>query len=75
MNLNIYLTSKGLTDQAFADMIECERSFANRLRHGEVYPKYPTVVRIEKATQGHVTAVDLFEAHRAKRASKARRKG
>ena len=66
MLLATHLRSKGLTDQKFAALIGCERSFVTRLRNGDANASFKVVQAIERATSGQVTAVDLYEARKAR---------
>ena len=74
MLLDTHLRAKGLTDQAFADMIGCERSYVTKLRHGNCHASFAVLQRIERATAGQVTAVDIYEARKARLAIKPSRK-
>ena len=71
MRLDTHLKATGLTDQAFAEMIGCERSFVTRLRHGETCARFVLMERIERATGGRVTAADIYEARKARLAALA----
>ncbi len=66
MLLDTHLKAKGLTDQEFASMIGCERSFVTRLRHGDSHASFTILQKIERATAGQVTAVDVYEARKAR---------
>ena len=74
MFLDIHLRANGLTDLVFAKMIGCERSFVTRLRHGDCQASFNVMLRIEEATGGRVTAVDIYEARKARLAAKQPRK-
>lgn len=78
MLLDTHLKAKGLTDQQFASMIGCERSFVTRLRNGDSHASFTILQKIERATAGQVTAVDVYEARKARLAirpvKKSRRK-
>ena len=69
MLLDTHLKAKGLTDQEFAALIGCERSFVTRLRNGATLASFEVMQRIERATAGQVTPVDLYEARKAKLAA------
>ena len=71
MQLDTHMRSKGLTDEQFAKMIGCSRPFVTRLRNGDTNASFTTLQRIERATAGQVTAVDLYEARKARLASKS----
>lgn len=75
MFLDTHLRAKGLTDQKFATMIGCERSFVTRLRHGDTHASFAMMQRIERATGGQVTAADIYEARKARLASKPAKRG
>lgn len=66
MLLDTHLKAKGLTDQEFAVLIGCERSFVTRLRNGSTLASFDIMQKIERATAGAVTPVDLYEARKAK---------
>ena len=74
MLLDTHLKAKGLTDQQFASLIGCERSFVTRLRHGDSHASFAVMQRIERATAGQVTAVDIYEARKARLAVRPSRK-
>lgn len=70
MDLATWLTEHGLTDAAFAERVGCNQKTINRARRGVTMPEASLIERIEEATDGEVTVVDLFAAVRAaKRAS------
>lgn len=69
MRLDTHLKGLGLTDQAFASMIGCERSFVTKLRHGDAHASYAVLQRIEEATAGRVTAADIYETRKSRLAS------
>ena len=71
MQLDTHMRSKGLTDEQFAKMVGCSRPFVTRLRNGDTNASFTTLQRIERATAGQVTAVDLYEARKARLAAKA----
>ena len=71
MQLDTHMRSKGLTDEQFAKMIGCSRPFVTRLRNADTNASFTTLQRIERATAGQVTAVDLYEARKARVAAKA----
>lgn len=74
MLLDTHLRAKGLTDHEFALMIGCSRPFVTRLRHGDSLASFTTMREIERATAGQVTAVDIYEARKARLAVKPARK-
>lgn len=59
MTLTSYLKKHSLTDDAFAALIDVERSTVTRLR-GKQIPKPEVMRRIAKATNGEVTANDFY---------------
>lgn len=59
MNLSQYLSANGITDEAFAQQIERDRSFVTKLRQGKARPSVETLSKIKSATNGAVTA-DAF---------------
>lgn len=74
MNLNTHLKAKGLTDQQFATLIGCDRSFVTRLRNGDTSASFQMMQKIEEATAGQVTAVDIYEARKGRLSEKPSRK-
>jgi transcriptional regulator with XRE-family HTH domain len=65
MKLADYLTEKGIKANAFAKMIGADRSTVGRWlkpRDGVVWrPDWETIKKIEKATDGLVTANDFVD--------------
>ena len=59
MTLTQYLKQHDLTDEAFAAMIDVERSTVSRLRGSQI-PKRDIMHRIVQATNGAVTANDFY---------------
>lgn len=74
MLLDTHLKAKGLTDAQFAALIGCERSFVTRLRNGDAHASFAVMQRIERATSGQVTAVDIYEARKARLTERPARK-
>lgn len=61
MKLEAYLTSKEMTDEAFASAIGCSQSQVNRLRNRKAFPKPDMVSKIHVATSGAVSATDWYD--------------
>lgn len=74
MQLDTHMRSRGLTDEKFAELIGCSRPFVTRLRNGDTNASFTTLQRIERATAGQVTAVDLYEARKARLAVRVSKK-
>ncbi len=62
MMLNDYLTTNKLTLAQFAARTGVSASTVFRIRDGEVLPSLRTIQRIETATCGLVTRIDLVAA-------------
>ncbi len=60
MHLSAYMKHKNLSDQDFAVLIDRTRATVSRIRRGKVRPDWVTVERINKATNGVVTANDFL---------------
>lgn len=70
MDLAKWLDEHDLTDAAFAERVGCNQTTINRAKRGITMPEAGLIDRIEGATNGAVTAADLFATVRAaKRAS------
>lgn len=54
--LSAYLTSKGISQKSFADMLSIDRSVVSRFLSGKVKPSLDTAFAIERATKGKVKA-------------------
>lgn len=62
MTLDEYLTSKNITDAAFAGIISRDPATVGRLRRGITKPDWETLPRIVEATEGAVTPNDFLPA-------------
>ena len=60
MKLAEYLTKKNIRPARFAALIEVNRSTVHRFCSGDRRPDLTTLERIYAATDGEVTAIDLF---------------
>ena len=58
MKLHVYLADEGLTEAEFGRKIGLSQSQVNRIRRG-ASPSWKTVSKIERATEGKVTAYDF----------------
>lgn len=67
MDLATWLDEHDLTDAAFAEQVGCNQTTINRARRGVTMPEAGLIDRIEEATDGGVTAADLFATVRAVR--------
>lgn len=59
MKLSDYLSSNGISDEAFALVVGMSQSQISRLRRGISRPSWGTVALIERATGGLVSAADF----------------
>ncbi len=60
MKLNLYLSSKGITDEAFGRKIGCSQSQVSRIKRGVSKPSLGLIERIAMATGGAVRANDFM---------------
>lgn len=60
MKLNDYLTSRGLTPEAFAELIEIDPVSVRRYVQETRRPKWDVAARIARVTGGEVTANDFL---------------
>lgn len=60
MKLDQYLSTKKMTDAAFAALVGMSQSQVNRLRRGLSQPSWDTAATIEHATGGKVSASDFL---------------
>lgn len=60
MKLNMYLTTKGITDEAFGRKIGCSQSQVSRIKRGVSKPSLGLIERIALATGGAVRANDFM---------------
>lgn len=60
MKLNLYLTNKGITDDAFGKRIGCSQSQVSRIKRGVSKPSLNLIERIALATGGAVKANDFM---------------
>ena len=60
MKLQSYLDLKGLTHEAFGDEIGVKRLTVWRWVHNEQFPRPHHIQAIHRATDGAVTANDLY---------------
>ncbi len=61
MTLDQYLTKRGETAEAFARRIGAATSTVTRIRRGEMAPGLETLLAIQKATGGKVSARELVK--------------
>ena len=61
MHLSDWLKDKELTDQQFAEMINCSRSAITHYRAGRRMPSVYTMIDIKLATNNEVTWEDMQE--------------
>lgn len=59
MNLDAYMTTAGLTDRRFAELIGVDRATVSRWRRGKIKPSWVQIARIGDVTKGKVTANDF----------------
>ncbi len=71
MLLSDWLQVRSLTDAAFAAVTGCGPTTVNRIRRGATMPEASLIARIVAATDGQVTANDLFDAYQAAHADPA----
>lgn len=72
MTLNDYLRSlkpHGIREADFAKLVGCTQGHVNKLRHGEVAPSWPLILRIKGATGGKVQPEDWERAQRPETAA------
>lgn len=69
MTLAEYLSSKKLTDEAFAALVGMSQSQVSRLKRGLSKPSWASVAAIEAATAGEVRASDFMAAPAAETAA------
>lgn len=74
MDLQDWLTLRGITASAFAELAGLDQGHLSRIMRGERWPKTETIAAISKATDGKVTADDLHAAYTAAKAAKADQK-
>jgi DNA-binding transcriptional regulator YdaS (Cro superfamily) len=60
MTLNEYLTASGLSQAAFARLVECPQPLVNYWLRGRNKPSHRNMVRISEATGGTVTWNDFM---------------
>lgn len=60
MQLKEYLKVHGITHEKFAQMIEVTRPLVTNIANHKINPSIVVIVQIEKATDGLVSAQDLF---------------
>lgn len=60
MTLAEYLSSKRLTDEAFASIVNLSQSQISRIKRGISRPSWSAVEAIERATGGEVSASDFL---------------
>lgn len=60
MDLETYLSTRGMTDAAFAAQVGLERSVVTRLRNKKATPSMASAARIFDATDGAVTPNDFL---------------
>jgi len=60
MKLADYLSSRGLTDEAFASLVGMSQSQISRIKRGISRPSWSAVEVIERATGGEVSASDFL---------------
>lgn len=70
-DLSSYLTSRGETQRAFARRAGLDDSTLSRVLAGRIAPSPAVVERIHQATEGEVTANDLYEVWRRARGDSA----
>ena len=62
MRLDDWLAAKKLSHEAFADRLECDRASVTRYANGQRMPRPAMLARIERETDGAVTANDFVGA-------------
>lgn len=60
MTLAEYLSSKRITDEAFASMVNLSQSQISRIKRGISRPSWSALAAIERATGGEVSASDFL---------------
>ncbi|MGN8022298.1 helix-turn-helix domain-containing protein [Phyllobacterium sp. 22229] len=60
MKLDLYLTSKNISDEAFGQRIGLSQSQVNRIRNGKSKPTIVTIARIDSETEGVVSFPDFI---------------
>jgi transcriptional regulator with XRE-family HTH domain len=60
MKLGTYLSKRKITDEQFGKLVGLSQSQVSRLKRGVSSPLWKTVIAIEKATNGKVSAKDFF---------------
>ena len=63
MTLSEYMKQEGLRDAELAELCGRDRTRINRIRRGIAKPSLELLVRLERVTQGQVTAADFFFAN------------
>lgn len=61
MKLETYLKTNGLTDEAFAALVDLSQSQISRIKRDKSWPTRDVMERIAKVTNGAVTANDFIE--------------
>lgn len=61
MKLADYLGGKDITDEAFAEMVGCDRSTISRIRNGKHKPSAALMEAIARETGGLVQPNDYFD--------------
>ena len=65
MRLSEYLKSNGIPQIEFARKIRVTQAAVSRYADGLIFPSPDVLIRIEKATRGAVTAMDLLAERKA----------
>lgn len=74
MKLETYLKTNGLTDEAFASLVDLSQSQISRIKRDKSWPTRDVMERIAKVTNGAVTANDFIEIELLPKRKSARAK-
>jgi DNA-binding transcriptional regulator YdaS (Cro superfamily) len=67
MRLDEWMALHGYNDERMAELIGVNQSTVNRIRNGVQKPSGETIVKVEEATNGAVSAKDFFSRNQAGR--------
>jgi DNA-binding transcriptional regulator YdaS (Cro superfamily) len=67
MRLDEWMALHGYNDERMAELIGVNQSTVNRIRNGVQKPSGETIVKVEEATKGQVSAKDFFSRNQAGR--------
>ncbi len=71
MRLHDWILANRVSEAELARRLTCTVSTVNRIRRGATMPEASLIARIVAATDGQVTANDLFDAYQAAHADPA----